>query len=66
MKQAQRYTSIAELPLTLTVKELACVLSIGINQAYELVRGGQIGHIKIGSRIIIPKSVLVKLLGEDG
>ena len=36
----KRYTSFDELPLTLTVPEVAEVLDIGRNTAYEIVRSG--------------------------
>ena len=48
-----KYTSYDELPLMLSVPEVAAVLGISRAGAYELVRG-------IGSRIVVPKE---KFLG---
>ena len=44
----KKYTSIDQLPLVLSVEDLADVLGIGINSAYELVRSGKVGSIRIG------------------
>lgn len=52
------YTSIDQLPLVLSVEQLAAVLGIGINSAYQLVRSGQVGSIRIGRQYKIPKSAL--------
>ena len=57
-----RYTNYAQLPLILTVKEVAEVLGLGRNTVYELVRQGQIRSIRIGRQIKVPKSALVEFL----
>ena len=54
MKQVQ-YKSYDELPLMLSVPDVADVLGIGRANAYELVRSDGFPAIKIGSRIIVPK-----------
>ena len=46
----KRYTSFDELPLTLTVPEVAEVLDIGRNTAYEIVRSGALPSRRIGKR----------------
>jgi excisionase family DNA binding protein len=46
----------------LTVQQIAKILHIGINQAYELIHRHVIGYIRIGRRIIIPKSSLIDYL----
>ena len=46
----KRYTSFDELPLTLTVPEVAEVLNIGRNTAYEIVRSGDLPSRRIGKR----------------
>ena len=48
--------------LTLTVEEAAEALGISRAFAYESVRRGDIPHIKIGRRILIPKAKLEELL----
>ena len=54
------YKSYDELPLTLSVPEVATVLGISRAGAYELVHSSGFPSMKIGSRIVIPKD---KLLG---
>lgn len=58
------YNSISDLPLALTVDELAAALGIGRNTAYELVRSGAIDHFLAGRQIRISKSSLLKFMGE--
>ena len=48
--------------LTLTVEEAAQALGISRAFAYEAVRRGDIPHIKIGRRLLIPKAKLDALL----
>ena len=49
------YTSYDELPLILSVTEVAAVLGISRAGAYELVHGNEFPALKIGSRIVVPK-----------
>ncbi len=48
--------------LTLTVEEAATVLGVSRAFAYEAVRRGDIPAIKIGRRILVPKTALHRLL----
>ena len=50
-----KYTSYDDLPLTLTVPEVGEVLGISRASAYELVRSKGFPHMKIGTRILVPK-----------
>ena len=55
-----RYTEMfRNEPDVLTVPEAAKLLRIGKNQAYELVKNGRLGAIRLGKKIIIPKPALV-------
>ena len=56
--EKKEYTSLSQLPLVLTVGDLAAVLGIGINSAYELVRSESIRSIRIGRQYKIPKNAL--------
>lgn len=47
---------------TLTVEEAAARLGIGRNAAYDAVNRGDIPHIRIGRRIVIPKAALDRLM----
>ena len=49
------YTSYEELPIFLTVDELAKALHIGRSKAYELVRSDKIRCIRAGTHYRIPK-----------
>ena len=57
-----KYTSFDDLPLTLRVEDLMPILGIGRNTAYELVRFGQIRSIRIGHKICIPKTEVIRFL----
>ncbi len=48
--------------LALRVEEMAHILSISRNSAYELVRSGQIRAVKVGRIYRIPKSALDEFL----
>ena len=49
------YTSYDELPLMLSVTEVAAVLGISRAGAYELVHGNEFPALKISSRIVVPR-----------
>ena len=49
------YTSYDELPLMLSVAEVAAVLGISRAGAYELAHSDGFPALKIGSRIVVPK-----------
>lgn len=53
------------LPLVLSVMELAEVLQIGRNSAYQLVNSGRIRVIRIGKCIRIPQAALLEYLNSS-
>lgn len=53
------YKSHDELPLMLSVPEVAAVLGISRAGAYELVRSDDFPALKIGSRIVVPKEKFI-------
>lgn len=53
-----------EVKLTLSVEEAAKVLGIGRNLCYDRVKTGEIPAIKIGRRLLVPRSALEKLLAD--
>lgn len=57
MKKVQ-FKSYEELPLMLSVPEMATALGISRAGAYDLVRTEGFPALKIGSRIMIPKDEL--------
>jgi len=57
-RKVTEYTSFEQLPLVLSVEQLAAVLGIGINSAYQLVRSGRVGSLRIGRQYKIPRNAL--------
>lgn len=58
MKQTP-YKSYDELPLMLSVPDVAAVLGISHAGAYELARSEGFPSLTIGSRIIVPKDEFI-------
>ena len=59
------YTHYDQLPLILSVDELAKILGIGRNTAYDLIRCERIRSVRIGHKIRIPKDSLLEFLQEN-
>lgn len=51
-----------ETRLAYSVKEVAAALGISKGSVYEMIRTGRLDHVKVGSRILIPKHTLDNLL----
>jgi excisionase family DNA binding protein len=52
--------------VTVTVEEAGEMLGISRGLAYELVRRGELPHIRLGRRIVVPVRALMALVeGED-
>lgn len=51
-----------DLPLVLKVSEVAKILSIGRNTAYDLVRSGAIKSIRVGRQIRVSKPALLEFI----
>jgi excisionase family DNA binding protein len=52
----------AAYPEVMTVPEVAEVLRIGRNATYELLRTGEIPHIKLGRSLRVPKPALLQFI----
>jgi excisionase family DNA binding protein len=50
----------------LTAREAAAILRIGRNQLYQAVARGELGAIRIGRSIRIPRYALLALLASTG
>lgn len=57
-------TNANEIALVLTVEDLARILAISKNTAYELVRSRKIHSVKIGRTYRIPRSALEDYLNS--
>jgi excisionase family DNA binding protein len=55
----------APKPLTLTVDETAALLGISRGLAYEGVRRGEIPSVKVGKRIVVPRTRLEAWLAGE-
>ncbi len=59
----RNYLSILkDEPEVLTVLEVARILRIGKNKAYDMINAGSLSSIKVGGKIIVPKMCLVSFL----
>ena len=59
-----KYKSYDELPLMLSVPDVAAVLGISRAGAYELARSDGFPSLTIGSRIIVPKDKFIRWIDE--
>ena len=59
-----KFHSYEELPLMLTVADVADVLGIGLAHAYEGVRRQDFPTITLGSRIIVPRDKFIRWIEE--
>lgn len=57
-----KYAAFNDLPLLLTVREMAKVLRIGRNAAYQLVKDGNIQSIHVGRSIRVPRNALIQFV----
>jgi excisionase family DNA binding protein len=55
-------SSTTTLPEVLTAREAAAILRVGRNQLYQAVARGQLGAVRIGRTIRIPRQALLDLL----
>lgn len=58
------YKTCDELPLMLSVSQVADVLGIGRTNAYELVKEKDFPSLKIGSRIVVTKDKFIAWIEE--
>jgi excisionase family DNA binding protein len=54
--------ALATLPEVLTAREASAILRVGRNQLYQAIGRGELGAVRIGRSIRIPKQALVDLL----
>lgn len=61
---SKTYRAIDELPLMLSITQVASVLNISRTSAYELAHGKNFPAMLIGSRIIVPRDRLVAWIDD--
>ena len=60
-----KYRSFEELPLMLTVQDVADVLGIGLAHAYEVAHRKDFPTITLGSRIIVPRDRFMEWIDQQ-
>ena len=66
MKVKQKYTSLEEIPLVLTVEDVADILHIGRTCAYRLIQSGDLDSFKVGTKRRVFKKQLLSFMSESG
>ena len=51
---------------TLTVEEAAVLLGIGRNSAYQAIARGELPALRLGRRLLVPRTALARHLAESG
>lgn len=62
MSERLYLSMLKDQPDVLTVLEVAQILRIGKNKAYNLINSGSLSSIKVGGKIIVPKMCLIRFL----
>ncbi len=60
-----KYTSLEQLPITLSANQVAQVLGISRANAYVLLHSKDFPTIRIGKRMIVPKDKFLKWMDEQ-
>lgn len=55
-------TSMDDLPLVLTVSDISKILGIGMNTAYDLIRGGAMKSVRVGHQIRVSKAAFLEFI----
>lgn len=59
------YTSMEQLPITLSANQLAQVLGISRANAYTLMHSKGFPTIQIGKRMVVPKNKLIEWMEQQ-
>lgn len=59
-------TSFDDLPEFLTAEEIRTYLRLGRSTIYELLRRGELPHVRFGRAIRVPKAALARYLSKEG
>jgi excisionase family DNA binding protein len=58
-------STLHPVPPTMTARQTAQLLGIGLRQTYEAIQRGDIPALRLGRRWVIPSSRLLELIGLD-
>jgi excisionase family DNA binding protein len=64
LELANSTSALATLPEVLCAREAAAILRVGRNQLYQAVARGELGAVRIGRSIRIPRKALLDLLAS--
>ena len=59
------FTSLDQLPLSLTADQVASVLNISRTHAYELMHSYGFPTLHIGSRMVVPRDKLIQWIDKN-
>jgi excisionase family DNA binding protein len=59
-------TSFNDLPEFMTTEEIRAYLRLGRSTIYELLRRGELPHVRFGRAIRVPKAALARYLSKEG
>ena len=59
------FTSLEQLPLTLSADQVASVLNISRTHAYQLMRSSGFPTLHIGKRMVVPKEKLIQWMDKN-
>lgn len=65
MTERMYLSMLKEYSDVLSVTEVAKILRVGKNKAYELIGNGKLQSIRLGGKIIVPKMCLIKFLLDE-
>lgn len=58
------YTNYDELPVMLSVPDVANIMGLSLADSYELTRSKDFPAFKVGSRIVVPKDKFLRWLDQ--
>lgn len=64
MPMTNKYTTYEQLPLMLSVPDVAALLGISRAAAYELARSKDFPSLRIGTRIVVPKDKFINWINR--
>ena len=59
------YTSLDQLPITLSANQVAQVLGISRANAYVLMHSADFPTLRIGKRMVVPKDKLIEWINKQ-
>lgn len=57
-----KYTSFDQIPMVLSVEDIADTLEIGRNKAYGLISSGRIRALRLGNHYRVPREAFIDFL----